>query len=62
LAALHPALTFGASVVCQSYRNPALLAKMAANLQLLTGGRFVLGLGAGWILSIEAAARSRISV
>jgi alkanesulfonate monooxygenase SsuD/methylene tetrahydromethanopterin reductase-like flavin-dependent oxidoreductase (luciferase family) len=49
LAALHPSLKFGASVVCQSYRNPALLAKMAANLQLLTGGRFLFGLGAGWM-------------
>ena len=49
LAALHPVLTFGTSVVCQSYRNPALLAKMAANLQLLTGGRFLFGIGAGWM-------------
>jgi alkanesulfonate monooxygenase SsuD/methylene tetrahydromethanopterin reductase-like flavin-dependent oxidoreductase (luciferase family) len=49
LAALHPTLRFGASVVCQSYRNPALLAKMTANLQLLTGGRFLFGLGAGWM-------------
>lgn len=49
LAAQHPTLKFGTSVVCQSYRNPALLAKMAANLQLLTGGRFLFGLGAGWM-------------
>ena len=38
----------GALVLRQSYRNPALTAKMAANLQLLFEGRFVLGLGAGW--------------
>jgi alkanesulfonate monooxygenase SsuD/methylene tetrahydromethanopterin reductase-like flavin-dependent oxidoreductase (luciferase family) len=48
LAALHPQLRFGQTVVCQSFRNPALLAKMGATLQFLSGGRFVLGLGAGW--------------
>lgn len=48
LAASHPGLKFGNAVLCQSFRNPALLAKMAATLQLLSGGRFILGLGAGW--------------
>lgn len=48
-AAAFPTLKFGASVLCQSYRNPGLLAKMAANLQLITGGRFLFGLGAGWM-------------
>jgi alkanesulfonate monooxygenase SsuD/methylene tetrahydromethanopterin reductase-like flavin-dependent oxidoreductase (luciferase family) len=48
-AAAYPTLQFGASVLCQSYRNPGLLAKMAANLQLLTGGRFLFGIGAGWM-------------
>jgi alkanesulfonate monooxygenase SsuD/methylene tetrahydromethanopterin reductase-like flavin-dependent oxidoreductase (luciferase family) len=48
MAALHPRLAFGHAVLCQSLRNPALLAKMGATLQLLTGGRFILGLGAGW--------------
>jgi alkanesulfonate monooxygenase SsuD/methylene tetrahydromethanopterin reductase-like flavin-dependent oxidoreductase (luciferase family) len=48
LAALAPTYRFGHMVLGQSYRNPALLAKMAATLQQLTGGRFVLGLGAGW--------------
>jgi alkanesulfonate monooxygenase SsuD/methylene tetrahydromethanopterin reductase-like flavin-dependent oxidoreductase (luciferase family) len=47
-AALHPSFQFGHTVVCQSYRNPALLAKMAATLQMLSGGRFTLGIGAGW--------------
>src|SRR6266516_1048016 len=43
-----PQFRVGTLVLCQSYRNPALLAKMAANLQLISGGRFILGLGTGW--------------
>jgi len=48
IAALHPRLKFGQTVICQSFRNPALLAKMGATLQFLSGGRFLLGIGAGW--------------
>jgi alkanesulfonate monooxygenase SsuD/methylene tetrahydromethanopterin reductase-like flavin-dependent oxidoreductase (luciferase family) len=48
LAAAFPRFRYGHLVLGQSYRNPALLAKMAATLQVLTGGRFILGLGAGW--------------
>jgi alkanesulfonate monooxygenase SsuD/methylene tetrahydromethanopterin reductase-like flavin-dependent oxidoreductase (luciferase family) len=47
-AGRHPALKFGPIVTGQSYRNPALLAKMVATLQFLSGGRFILGIGAGW--------------
>lgn len=47
-AALHPQIKFGHTVLCQSFRNPALLAKMSATLQFLSGGRFILGIGAGW--------------
>ena len=47
LSALHPELRWGHSVLCQSFRNPALVAKMGATLQFLSGGRFVLGIGAG---------------
>jgi alkanesulfonate monooxygenase SsuD/methylene tetrahydromethanopterin reductase-like flavin-dependent oxidoreductase (luciferase family) len=47
-AALFPRLRMGSIVLGQSYRNPALTAKMAATLQALTGGRFILGIGAGW--------------
>jgi alkanesulfonate monooxygenase SsuD/methylene tetrahydromethanopterin reductase-like flavin-dependent oxidoreductase (luciferase family) len=43
-----PQFRVGTLVLCQSYRNPALVAKMAANLQAQSGGRFILGLGAGW--------------
>ena len=48
LAGEFPQYHVGSLVLSQGYRNPALLAKMAANLQLLSGGRFILGLGAGW--------------
>lgn len=48
LAALAPSYRVGNMVLGQSYRNPALLAKMAATLQWMSGGRVVLGLGAGW--------------
>ena len=54
-AGRHPGLQFGALVLCQAFRNAALVAKMAANLQLLTAGRFVLGLGAGWLESEHLA-------
>jgi alkanesulfonate monooxygenase SsuD/methylene tetrahydromethanopterin reductase-like flavin-dependent oxidoreductase (luciferase family) len=50
LAAAFPKLDFGAIVLSQSYRNPALVAKMGATLQLLTQGRFVMGLGTGWYI------------
>ena len=48
IAAAFPRFRYGHLVLSQSFRNPALLAKMAATLQVLTGGRFILGIGAGW--------------
>lgn len=48
LAAIYPQFNVGTLVLSQSYRNPALLAKMCANLQILTVGRVILGIGAGW--------------
>lgn len=48
LAAQNPEFRFGHAVLCQSFRNPALLAKMAATTQFMSSGRFILGLGAGW--------------
>ena len=49
LAARVPRVRLGNNVLANSYRHPALLAKMAASLQTLSGGRFVLGYGAGWL-------------
>jgi alkanesulfonate monooxygenase SsuD/methylene tetrahydromethanopterin reductase-like flavin-dependent oxidoreductase (luciferase family) len=48
LMAAYPRLKGGTIVLSQGYRPPALLAKMSANLQWLSGGRFTLGIGAGW--------------
>jgi probable F420-dependent oxidoreductase len=38
----------GTVVMCTPFRNPALLAKMAVTLDEVCGGRFTLGVGAGW--------------
>jgi len=51
MAALSAATTrirVGPLVSCTAFHNPAVLAKQAATLDELSGGRFVLGLGAGW--------------
>ncbi len=48
LAARHPNVQLCHHVLGQGYRPPALTAKMAATLQVLSGGRFILGIGAGW--------------
>jgi alkanesulfonate monooxygenase SsuD/methylene tetrahydromethanopterin reductase-like flavin-dependent oxidoreductase (luciferase family) len=46
--ARYPDKLCGHEVLCNSFRNPAQLAKMAATAQAISGGRLVLGIGAGW--------------
>ena len=48
LATAVPRLRLGTLVCGNTYRHPAVLAKMAATLDHISGGRMVLGLGAGW--------------
>jgi len=48
LAAITKKIKIGQIVVCNSYRNPALLAKMSSTLDIISNGRAELGIGAGW--------------
>ncbi len=48
IAEITQKLRLGQMVTCNSYRQPALLAKIAANLDIISNGRLELGIGAGW--------------
>src|SRR5438105_4323710 len=48
LAAVTERVRLGPLVACASFHPPGLIAKMAATVAEVSGGRFVLGLGAGW--------------
>jgi F420-dependent oxidoreductase-like protein len=55
LAALVPRLRVGTIVVGNTYRHPAIVAKMAANVDIVSGGRLIVGLGAAWQENEHAA-------
>jgi F420-dependent oxidoreductase-like protein len=55
LAAVVPRLRLGTLVTGNTYRHPAVLAKQVAQADIISGGRVVLGMGAGWQENEHAA-------
>jgi alkanesulfonate monooxygenase SsuD/methylene tetrahydromethanopterin reductase-like flavin-dependent oxidoreductase (luciferase family) len=55
LATAVPRVRLGSLVASMTYRHPAVLANTAATVDVLSGGRLVLGMGAGWQLNEHAA-------
>lgn len=48
LAAATHDVRLGHVVTCAGFRNPALLTKMVTTMDVISGGRMILGIGAGW--------------
>jgi len=55
LAGATTRVLLGTTVLIVPYRNPVLTAKMVSSLDALSGGRVVLGIGAGWVPEESAA-------
>ena len=49
LAMATERVRLGHMVVCTGFRNPALTAKLSSTVDVISGGRFELGIGAGWM-------------
>ena len=49
IAAVTKHVRIAPAMAAMSFRNPALLAKMTSTLDVISGGRFTLGIGAGWM-------------
>ncbi|MCC0100249.1 LLM class flavin-dependent oxidoreductase [Streptomyces flavotricini] len=67
LAGMTTRVRLGTTVLVLPYRHPLLVARMAANLNALSGGRLVLGVGVGWArqefeaLGVPFSARGRLT-
>ena len=48
LGAITERIRLGHIVICAGFRNPAMTAKMISTMDVQTGGRMELGIGAGW--------------
>lgn len=48
LAAITSKISLGTMVLCNEFRHPGVVAKMAAGIQFVSNGRLELGIGAGW--------------
>ncbi len=48
IATVTSRVRLGHMVICTGFRNPALTAKLASTIDIISGGRFELGIGAGW--------------
>src|SRR5256884_402195 len=55
LAGATSRVRLGTTVIIVPYRNPVVTAKMISSLDALSGGRFILGIGAGWVAAESAA-------